>query len=374
MKHLAPPSVCVPALVLGLVFSAQLSAQTTVVMPPGYDAVEGNSGGNLAGFSARFRQQILLRGTWLSPYVGRDLTGLWFRRDDQWGKALPQSHSHLRIELSRAALPTTAPARVFAHNRGLNPIEVFDGAVLIGASSQAPIPAPWATPDAVHIPFTTHFPYTGGDLCIEIDGTPLDPPLDFVWWVDYVHEADVGVVRRYGQACGEPALYNQWTATAWGRDMVPGSTFHLGSVGWANTPAVLMLGDALASPFPLDFLGATGCALHILPKIVLPAGVYPTTPTGSDHTVLYAPIHVPARPTLVGAPIAVQWINLELTAPRPTPAGFITTNGMELTLGQTMPPGNISIVKSSAVDEAEPFPDTGYVSVSRGPVLQLDVR
>src|SRR5262245_1492678 len=92
---------------------ASTPAQSPLVVPPGAAAREGNSGGVLAGFHARFRQQILVRSDLLQAMQNKDITALWFRRNDTLGKAFPQFAAQMRVTLSHAARATTAPSARF---------------------------------------------------------------------------------------------------------------------------------------------------------------------------------------------------------------------------------------------------------------------
>ena len=66
-------------------------AQSTLVIPPGLATTEAISAGTMPGFSARYRQQILVSDAVLAPMRSKQLVGLRFRRDDLFGKAFQQA-------------------------------------------------------------------------------------------------------------------------------------------------------------------------------------------------------------------------------------------------------------------------------------------
>ena len=206
-----------------------------------------------------------------------------------------------------------------------------------------------------------------------MDGDPPNPSGIANWWVDYVREADVGTVFPYGQPCGAATTGWPQTQNAWGANLIPGGTFCLWAVGQPNTPAILLLGAQPAS-IPLGPIGATGCTLLVQPQIELPVGTYwRPDPTGiwPFHT-LTVPIDIPSNPALLSVRFFSQFANLELGSSTSNPAGLTLTNALDLTTGARMPPGSISTVVTGAVPLAMPFPATGRVDVSRGPVLRFE--
>ncbi|MEM7200492.1 MAG: hypothetical protein AAF628_09525 [Planctomycetota bacterium] len=362
------------AVVFSLALVAAPRAQQWVVVPSQYDGQEGTSGGTVAGFSARFREQILVSGTALQALQGEEIDSLWFRRDDLFGKTLLSSWSNIKVTVAPALLPPTAPSRVFVENLGAPSQVVFDGLLPLDGSSAPPSPAPWATPFVAMVPFDTTYSYTGGDLCIEIEGTPDYPPLDFVWWVDVAHLAAVGSVQHVGSPCGAPAAENALTADAWGRNMVPGATFTMVSFGRPGTPGVMLLGAPLPTPLSLAFMGASGCELYLLPTLQILGQHSAPVGGGAVAAPLFWDVHLPVHPGFLGAQFRVQFANLETGSGSSNPARITTTNALDITLGGSLPSGPISVVKSEAVPDGAPLPDFGMVSVSRGPVLRFGSR
>ncbi len=264
-----------------------------------------------------------------------------------------------------------APSARFSDNRGVAPVVVFDGQVALPASP-APTGVPgWTLPTAAVIPFSTAFAYAGGDLCIDIDGVPVSPPAGLRWWVDYDHTAPVGTVSYFGAGCGISAglVDPTVTATASGRNAVPGGSWRAHSVGRVGAFGSLAVGPALLSPIGLDALGAPGCSLLVNPGIVVPVGVYPNSSVGRPIATLRYDLDVPAQVSLLGGQLSTQWVRVEGTA-RSNPLGVTTSNAVDVTLASSLPAGVASTVWSGPVSTG-PLPDRGAVSVARAPVLAL---
>ena len=362
--------------VAGACLTASMHSQTTLTVPPAFETIDANSGGTMAGFSARYRQQMLVDGGLLTPMQNKTIGALWFRRDELRGRFFQSSTTHLKIRVASAGRPTTAPSRRFADNLGPNAQTVFDGTLNLPATGPPPgiIPAVWTTPWAIRIPFSTGgFPYQNGDLCIQVDGTPQNPPANFIWWVDCDHEADVGTVQQIGTACGAPATETQRTAGAWGRGMVAGSTFTMVSWGWPGSIGVMMLGTALPGPLSLDFVQAPNCQLYVQPQITVPA-IYPAAFNGETFGRLPLVVHVPSHTAFLATRVAAQWANIEPPGSFSNPGGITTTNGLDITLGGKMPLGSISTVRSESVVGGGSLSSLGWIWVSRGPVMQFEYQ
>ncbi len=287
------------------------------------------------------------------------------------GNAGNASTSRLTLTLSATGRPTTAPSRIFAQNRGSNPVVAYDGSVVLPASVGAPVPAPWSTAHALRIAFTQPFRYTGGVLCIGIEGEPVDPPEGFLWWADYDYEGEPGTVQVLGAGCGQAMAANTTTAGASARDLRPGSTTRLWSVGWPNTAGALLLGAPLAQPVSLAGLGAPGCNAYVTAGVFLNT-VYPAASSGIAWTVSYQDLDLPGSAALMGQTLAAQALNLEPTGQGSNAAGLTTTNGVALTVASQPVPGSMATVTSKVTGDGQPFPVSGRVSVSRAPVLQLE--
>jgi hypothetical protein len=102
-----------------------------IVVPAGCVARDGRSNGALAGFTQRFRMQILLDATTLTNLQGREVTGFSVRRDGQDLGAQRGGRVHLVVRVSTLAATRAEPSPVFAQNQGPDVVEVLRGTVNI---------------------------------------------------------------------------------------------------------------------------------------------------------------------------------------------------------------------------------------------------
>ena len=77
---------------------------------------------------------------------------------------------------------------------------------------------------------------------------------------------------------------------------------------------------------------------------------------------------------MLGGRLFVQWANLETGSQQSNAIGITTTNALDITLASSMPSGALSTVYSEAVGPSNPFPNTGVVFVSRGPVMMFEAQ
>ncbi len=353
------------------ILSGTSVGQSIVTVPAGLDQREGNSRGLVPGFNAHWRQQVLLDASLLSTIAGQPVQALWLRRDHELGIAYPAGRARVRLSISTAQRGVANPSRNFADNRG-TPTVVFDGELALPAVTAPTGAAPWATPSAVRVPFSTPFVHGSGDLCIEIEGTPVVTPA--AWSVDYEHRAVGATVSPRGTPCGGPSNHFRNTALAWGRHLVPGSTGILVSFGQPSTPAIVVLGAAPIDPgVPLDGIGATGCKVYVRPDIAVPTA-YGALTGPTPFAPLRFELELPASTTLLGKTFHAQWVNLETGPARSNPAGLTTTNALDITMAATPPPVMMSTVSSRQVDPSLPWPDEGRIQVARGPVLGFELQ
>lgn len=159
---------------------ASLSAQTAIVLPNGYAAVEGSSSSVHPWADANWSSHLMTVYD-AADLVAQGVTGpvliteLRFRPDATTsGSWLARTSPDVKIDLSTCPVDYTAITTTFAANRGVDVRRVFEGAVTIPAGSIGPNPQPWY----VTIPFSTPFFYdpSAGDLVVEVrrDSSPWD--------------------------------------------------------------------------------------------------------------------------------------------------------------------------------------------------------
>ncbi len=370
MNARAPRRPSTPMSLAALLGAAATCPAQAIVIPAIYDTQEAGSVTDVAGFSDAFRQQLLVRDDLLEQAAGKQIDGLWLRRNHSLGATVQAETASITVTVSDNARHPAAPARAFAQNHGASPAVVFSGTLPLPSSAAITPPYPWQSPYAVRIPFSPGWRYQAGHLCIEIEGTPLSGLSGANWWVDAFVETTGSAVTTTGAACGATAARGPKTLYARDRTLMPGGELLVGMFAVAGSTGALALGTA-PTAVPLDPTGAPGCSVTVVPQATLPVAF---AATGAPDTLVRLRLPIPATPQLLGAAFYMQGASVEIP-PVSNPAGLTTTNGLQLTLGPTMPPASISMVASARSPGATaPRPTTGEIGLSRGPVIRLELR
>ncbi len=176
-------------------------------------------------------------------------------------------------------------------------------------------------------------------------------------------------MQKVGVPCGDTTSRIGVTANTRARNLAPGSSLLVSTFGEPGTSGLLALGST-ATQVPLAAFGAPGCTLYLQPVATLPFAFPLTGTLDAEHTIALA---LPGSTGLLNAVFFAQAINLE-TPGRSNPAGLTTTNALRLQVGSVPPPATMTVVATRAVAAGAPWPATGDVFVSRGPVLRFDAR
>jgi hypothetical protein len=315
-----------------------LAAQGLHVVPSAHSSSDAPSLTGVAGIGITDRQQIVIDAGHLAPLVGRDLTGLVFRREATDPLAFAANTALIVVRIGSANSSAQDVRPDFAAN-STAPLEVLRGTVQIPASPPPGSTPTWSAPDAVELSFSTPYRYAGGPLCIDIHGTVGTE----TWWpVDAVEDGTAGVVTSEGQACGRLAAVHGATAGVAERDLVLGESVICTLFGEPSAPAFLLLGlGTLANPLDLAFLGAPACELRVQPISALATVVSapPFDPTfgGLAERV----IHLPTDAGLAGAEFVVQWAEL-------LQGSLTTSNTLRCRIASTRPNLGLAVVWSRA--------------------------
>jgi hypothetical protein len=219
------------------------------------------------------------------------------------------------------------------------------------------------------VPFTAPFPYAGGTLCFDVEGSPVQPTR---WPIDYHGDLQTGRVLRRGAACGAVASITTKTARVSEWALRPGSTIPLSVLGERDSVGVLMLGAApLSPPLRLDFLGATGCELHVDPLVSLSTALTVRSGRAANHPgVGEIAVHMPAEPRIVGAQVFAQWTNAAVGT---SGLRLSTSDALELTFAGGLGTYDAATVTSNRADGL-PVPAHGRVAQGHAPVVRLVFR
>ncbi len=346
---------------------AAVSAQAPIFVPPSASTLDGDAFGAWPGVNSDFRLQVIVGASHL-PRGGASISGLAVRRDGQYAKALAGGRARLTVRVSDGAALPARTRDLFAANHARPPVQVFQGEVSYPASPALGHrhAAGWQPMHVIDIPFAVPIAYGSGSLCMEVEGAEVVAG-GAMWRVDYFADfAARGSEQVVGLGCGQfvgPARQGAWGEPA---TLTVGSTTRVFTWGQPGTPAFLMIGlQPLGAP--LDALGAPGCFLHLVPELTLTAWL--SAPTRSDLPghVPFA-LQVPGDGSLLSGTFLAQAGNLELRPPFTNSAHLTTSQGLSLRIGPTVPSLDAAVVESRHVF---PYPDSGFVDLTRAPVLRL---
>jgi len=319
----------------------------------------------VAGFTRTMRQQFLLGPSHLSGARGMELVALRFRRD---GHVVEHNPGAAQVVVRLSASSALDPARPdprFDANHHVPPVTVFQGVVTLPRSPALAHrdAATWATPDAITIPFARPFRYSGGALCIEIEGAPVVGS-ESTWWSIDAEQAPGGTVTTIGSACGPVAQRVARVASADPRTLRPGSTARFLAFAEPNSLAMMCVAVEQIGPIDLGFLRAPGCALYVLPVASVAAVVRPTTPQRPG--IGSVPLQLPGDVVLLGGSILTQWAHVDGMGT------LTTTNALQCSLAAM--PSDLDASTVVALANGSTSPQTGRTDVGTMPVVQIDYR
>ena len=343
-----------------------VGAQTTAVVPSNFTASDAPTLGGIAGFTRKQRQQVVLAASELGALRGHSITGLDFRRDGQFAKALQGGRADLLVRIASTPRSLDALDVTFAANLGTASTVVFQGAVSLPASpALAGRNEPtWTAPYAVSIPFTLPYSYSSDNLVIDLEGAN-DLAQSTPWWpVDYVPDLIAGSVASVGSACGPGSDLGVAR-----EQLVLGSTVRFVAGGQPASLSALMLAATRVPPIDLAFLGAPGCRLHVLPVATLSAGTS-AGERGSPGTANHV-LHLPGLASLAGASFATQAFSVWSDV---LGVHLATSPALDIALASTFSTLPGATIDSVFVAPSEPFPAAGRVHRTRMPVVRLSYQ
>ncbi len=324
----------------------------------------------MPGITSPGREQILVAPRHLTNLVGRQIRGLWFRRDtgvDASSAALLGGGSTVTVHLSTSPRSANSPSQQLGLNVGPDVQTVFSGTVTFPNAPAVQVGAsvPWDAVHAVRIGFTTPFVYNGGTLCIDIDGIP-GPQSEHWWPIDAVSDPVRGSATKVGEACGPQAAPNAPTATVATGTLVPGGSALFRSRGTPGSSSVCAIAvAAAANTLPLSVIGADPrCHVHVVGILGVQTAVHGASfmpsqgafPGGWATTL----VPLPRVPSFFDARFATQWFSL--TVP------ITASNAVDCTVASRVSPLGMAIVVHSSGGPA----GVGRVITQRAPVMQLE--
>lgn len=329
-------------------------------VPASHATSEGLGGTMVRGLGTAGRQQILLDAAHLDAARGRILHGLSFRRDLGAEPVMGGSDLDVIVRLAPAARTVDAPSTNFAANLGAGVVEVFRGRIHVGQST-APTSGvvTWDAPYTLEIPFQADYAYAGGDLVVEIEGTPLRAG-GFHWVADRASSLAAGTVQQIGHACGPHAPVHGANSGVSPRDLVPGQVASFSLLGEPGALAILGIGLApRAQSLDLTAFGAPGCGLFVDPVMtaatVLSAQIDPAFAVSAAQIRL----PLPSDAAMFNARFACQWFEFGAT--------LRTYHGFDCTMAGSTGGLGMAVVAQGVGDDVE-------IVLNSAPALRFDVR
>jgi hypothetical protein len=344
------------ALLVSCCLAATALAQH-VVVPSAFESVDGPSRFGFAGVTVADHQQIVVDARHLTALQSQAITGIRLRRDQTFGAALAAGRFDLVVRIGNAPGEARRASASFAGNLP-SPIEVFRGRIDLPPAPPVSGPLGWDAPDAVAIRFATPWPYTGGHLCLDLDGTPTSATR---WPFDAASDPVQGSVTNLGVACSRFASAVGQTVVAMPRDLIVGQTARFVGRGEPGGSAFPLFGlQALPTPVDLAVVGAPGCALRIA-SFASGATSYGPIELGALFGGLanYR-IAIPSDSALLGARFLTQWLE---TGPPLT-----SSNALDCRIAAALPTLGMATVS------AAPGQPEGHVDVTQAPVVRFDLR
>jgi hypothetical protein len=305
-----------------------LTAQSLHVVPNAWDDADAPAMLSVPGITGSERQQILIDASHLAALVGRDITGLLFRRDAGDATALSLATATLTVRMGTSPHAAAAATADFAANAP-QAVLTYQGTLTAPLSpSTEGRPIHWSGADIIEIVFQTPYPYAGGNLCIEFDGVATSPG----WWpIDATEDPASGSVVADGTACGNRAQVLGQTAFVAAADLVVGRTAICKLFGEPRSNAILIVGaDILPTPTDLALIGAPGCFLYVAPISAIPSTMSDSlagTPFGGVANVH---LRIPPLPALLAASFALQWVETGVGV-------FATSNALRCQISSSTP-------------------------------------
>jgi hypothetical protein len=313
---LAPEAMKLSCTLLFLVASA--AAQTSRVIPTGYDDIWASSYGLRAGFAMR---NGIAQTLYTAPFApGTQVQGVGFRRDLATRLDYPSVSVDFEISLSSTSVGVGSLSARFDYNRGRDHTAVLPRQI-VSIPARAVISAPAAFVTLPTAPWT----FAGANLLIECKA--YNSGLSPAWYLDTTYERTAGGdAMNWGRSCS-----TAWASSYSSSSYLPSSPVTLQLRGArAQQPAIALLGVNLSRtiaglPLPRDLgsIGLTGCLLLLDPMVQ-----YATTTNGVGTAEVA--LSIPSV-GVTGLAFGTQWLHADPAAGNAL--GVATTAGHLIRIG-----------------------------------------
>ncbi len=337
--------------ILALLAAPAARAQTPLALelPRAVSSTEVTSATFFWSPAGRF--QFVLSGTDLAPLKGSKLTALEFRNWTYPASRIKKGDVSVTLRAARAARPPTRASRNFAANFGGTSATLVSGAfhftdaVPYGGGG----PTPWGDSRNFRLRFAKPYPYSGGDLLLDMEVRAL-PGKHLPFWLARALSWKIPFKETlYGAST--PGTAADFRPMVYG-SLLPGERTTLALEGIpAGAPAFLVLGLSntrflgFPLPMPVALSGGRTVYLRTSPdlafpavglKHTLPAGLSPSHPSLHPYWTLQGEASVvldfPWDPSFLGGVLYAQWFTLGVMGPN-----FKVENRLASTQGIRLP-------------------------------------
>ncbi len=312
--------------------AAAAQVRLAVELPRAGTSTETSSASFFWSPAARF--QFVLSGADLAVLKGAKLTALEFRNWTSQAFQTRKGDASVVLRAAKAAHSPARSSRSFAANFGDKPVTLssgrvhFNDALPYGGGG----PTPWGDSRNFKIAFQRPFPYSGGDLVLDLEVRALPgKPLPF--WIGRALARKIPFKETlYGNPT--PGAAPDFRPRVYG-SLLPGERTTLTLEGVpAGAPAFLLLGLSntrflgFPLPMPVAFSAGKAVLLRTSPDLAFPAvsvkpslppGLSPNNPSLSPFWTLQGEASVvldfPWDPSFVGGVLYAQWFSLGVMGP-----------------------------------------------------------
>ncbi len=343
-------------LLVAFAATAAVAAQTTqhTVIPATHQTSDAPGRLWLPGGTVALRQQQVIDAVLLQGMVGQTITAIEFRRNAE-NTALAGGTLGLTVTLSITPTGPLTTSETFAQNVGPNPVQVWNGPLTLPASPANVTPT-WMPADVLRIPFQSPFLYSGGNLCLDVVGSPIGTPAG--WWpADAAAEPITATTTDRGGGCGPYGFVPGHWSFADVRTLLPGTTASFSAIGPSNSFAVVAFGVEDLTGWPLGLVlpqAPPSCTVHLALPIEI--AVVPFLPNPPTNPRAEYRLPIPNSPNMPGVSLTTQWVEWTHQA---------SSNAITWTIGTT-PTLLMSHVEGAASDAS------GQVLVDRAHVVRFE--
>lgn len=277
------------------------------VVPAAYATVDAPGMLWVPGASKALRQQQILNASLLQGMIGKSLTALEFRRNAE-AEAFQAGALSLTVSLSITTNSAQSTSSTFAHNIGASPVQVFSGQLQLPASPATTTPG-WTAANTLRIPFQSSFDYQGGNLCIDILGSPLAGQAAGWWPCDADQASVTSTVVDLGGGCGAyGGPLHRWS-TAEARTLVPGGEGSFFAFGPLASFGIVAFGTEYPVGWPLAMAlpaAPPSCTMFVEEPLALAVVMF-ADDAPADPRADYL-LRIPNTPSITGASLTTQWV------------------------------------------------------------------